>query len=346
MKVAFVGVKRDYGQLAPDYVRMFNKYHLEIPFYYAELGGNEVTVTTTNYTNTWEEFPSGGKFRNEAEQSYVGGHDVHRYDVVVHWRKFFPDLYHKDAINVLHTCDHSYDQRWKHDVLEALRTRKLRKVICYKGWHLNNMACELGLDYLQVRNWLTDELTFGVDPEIYKPAPNKDRYSMLWSSDPGRGMMGAVQLAVALFQRDQRFRLHICHPDYVKVQPIRHPAIVWHGNVNNGPELWKLFNETGILPYTSTFREPSSRAARQAQCAGSLVLYPPNMGTPSEYVRDLDTGVMRLQAGWAEDIIRIVNSADYERITANARAQAISESWQVQADRFNQKFQKMLGEAQ
>jgi hypothetical protein len=344
VKVAFVGVKRDYSQLSTEYVRMFNKYHLEIPFYYAELGGNDVTVTTTNYTGEPELFSSGGSFRNEAEQSYLGGHDHHRYDVIVHWRKFFPELYHKEAINVLHTCDHSYDPKWKQDVIEALQTGKLRKVICYKGWHLNNMAGELGLDPVQVQSWLTDELTFGVDPEIYKPAPNKDRYSMLWSSDPGRGMTGAVQLAVSLFQRDQRFRLHICHPDYVKAQPIRHPAIVWHGNVNNGPELWKLFNETGILPYTSTFREPSSRAARQSQCAGSLTLYPPNMGTPSEYVRDMDTGVMRPMSQWADKIVEIVSGPEYDRITSRAREQALSESWAVQADRFNKKFQTMLGE--
>jgi hypothetical protein len=338
VKVAIVGIKRDYQKLDPDYVRTFNKYHLEIPFYYAELGGNDVTVTTTNYSSATEEFDSGGKFRNEAEQSYMGGHDVHRYDVVVHWRKFFPELYHKDAINVLHTCDHTYPEDWKRDVRAALSSGKLKKVICYKGWHANQVGMELGLDPSQCLNLIETELTFGVDPEIYHPATSKDPYAMLWSSDPGRGLLEAVKLAVKLYARDRRFKLHVCHPDYTKMAPIVHPAIVWHGNVNNGPELWKLFNETGILPYTSTFSEPSSRAARQAQAAGSLVLYPPSMGTPSEYVRDMETGVMRPISQWIDKIVELAGTPEASRICKNAVDQALSESWQVQADRFNLRF--------
>ena len=338
MKVAFVGVKRDYQQLPHDYVRMFNKYHLEIPFYYAELGGNDVTVTTTNYDGPKEVFPSGGSFRNESEGSYLGGHDHHRYDVVVHWRKWFPELYHKDACNVLHTCDHTYPGEWKQSVLEALRSGKLKKVICYKGWHANQVGMELGLSPAECLNWIETELTFGVDPEIYHPSPAKDPHAMLWSSDPGRGLIGAVELAVKLHARDKRFKLHVCHPDYTKMSPVLHPSIVWHGNVNNGPELWKLFNETGILPYTSTFQEPSSRAARQAQAAGSLVLYPPGMGTPSEYVRDMETGVMRPVKQWIDKIVELVGTPEADRICKNAVDLALSESWQVQANRFNERF--------
>jgi hypothetical protein len=338
VKIAFVGVKRDYQKLGAGYVRMFNKYHLEIPFYYAELGGNDVTVTTTNYIGASEEFLSGGKFRNDAELSYMGGHDHHRYDVVVHWRKFFPELYHKDAINVLHTCDHTYPEDWKRDVRAALSSGKLKKIICYKGWHANQVGVELGLDPSQCLNLIETELTFGVDPEIYHPSPSKDPHAMLWSSDPGRGLIGAVQLAVKLHARDRRFKLHVCHPDYTNMSPIVHPSIVWHGNVSNGPELWKLFNETGILPYSSTFQEPSSRAARQAQAAGSLVLYPPGMGTPSEYVRDMETGVMRPVNQWIDKIVELVGTPAASQICRNAVDQAVSESWQVQAERFNQRF--------
>jgi hypothetical protein len=167
---------------------------------------------------------------------------------------------------------------------------------------------------------------------------------MLWSSDPGRGLTGALELAVKLHARDARFKLHVCHPDYAKLSPIRHPAIVWHGNVSNGPALWKLFNETGILPYTSTFTEPSSRAARQAQCAGSLVLYPPNMGTPSEYVQDMNTGITRPVGQWADTILSIADTTESRQICENARAQALSESWSVQAKRFNEKLGKLVGD--
>lgn len=347
MKVAFVGVKRDYSKLDKNYVRFFNKYHLEIPFYYAELGGMDVTVTTTNYTGVHEDFPSGGRFWNEPELSWLGGHEKGRHEVVVHWRDWFEDLYDKKAYNVLHTCDHTYSDEWKQKVRAAVTAGKLKAIICYRGWHAENMARELSQDghrLLEIpKLQIITDLTFGVDPTIYTPAPNKDRRALLWSSDPGRGLMGAVQLAIQLHQRDKRFKLHICHPDYVKPNPIQHPAIVWHGNVPNGPELWKIFNETGVLLYTSTFREPSSRACRQAQAAGSLVCYPPNMGTPSEYIQDMDTGIMRNIPRWSETLLNVLDSPDYDRICNLARKQALSESWEVQAKRFRSKMQELLG---
>lgn len=347
MKVAFVGVKRDYQKLDSKYVRFFNKYHLEIPFYYAELGGMDVTVTTTNYTGAHEGFESGGRFWNEPELSWLGGHEKGRHEVVVHWRDWFEDLYDKKAYNVLHTCDHTYSQEWKQKVRTAIIQKKLKAIICYRGWHAENMERELSSDgfrKLEIPGLqIITDLTFGVDPRIYLPSPTKDRRALLWSSDPGRGLVPAVELAVKLHQRDPRIKLHVCHPDYVKVNPIRHPAIVWHGNVPNGPQLWNLFNETGVLLYPSTFKEPSSRACRQAQCAGSLVLYPPGMGTPSEYIRDMDTGIVRPTTQWADTLLNVLDSPDYERICANARQQALSESWEVQAQRFKETLRKLLG---
>lgn len=344
VKVAFVGVKRDYQKLDQKYVRFFNKYHLEIPFYYAELGGMDVTVTTTNFDGPHEEFPSGGRFRNESESSWGGGHEKGRHEVVVHWRDWFGDLYDKKAYNVLHTCDHTYSLEWTSKVRAALQEGRLQKIICYRGWHAENMATEMGFTPEQKARWIITDLTFGVDPSTYTPSPNKDRYALLWSSDPGRGLLGAVQLGIQLHQADKRFKLHVCHPDYVKVNPIRHPAIIWHGNVPNGPELWKIFNETGILLYPSTFKEPSSRACRQAQSAGSVVLYPPAMGTPSEYIEHGKTGFISHAPSMFGSALRVANCAEeYERISVNARAQAVSESWDVQARRFKETFSKLLG---
>jgi glycosyltransferase involved in cell wall biosynthesis len=273
----------------------------------------------------------------------LGGHEKNRHEVVVHWRDWFEELYDRKAYNVLHTCDHTYPADWKAKVWAAIKSGKLKKIICYRGWHRENMAHEMHMTPEQADDLLLTDLTFGVDPEIYTPSPNKDRRALLWSSDPGRGLMGAIQIAIQVHSRDKRFKLHVCHPDYVKMNPIQHPAIVWHGNVPNGPALWKLFNETGMLIYTSTFREPSSRACRQAQAAGSLVFYPPDMGTPSEYIRNGETGVVRHPSLWAEQILAAPDSTHYDRITRNAVAQARSESWEVQAQRFKETFARLLG---
>ena len=108
-------------------------------------------------------------------------------------------------------------------------------------------------------------------------------------------------------------------------------------------KLWNMFNETGVLLYTSTFKEPSSRAHRQAQAAGSLVMYPPNMGTPSRVITDNETGFMRPIDTWVDTLLKLQQS-DYERICNNARQLAISERWEIAAKRFNNTISKILGE--
>lgn len=343
MKLAFVGVRRPHREFTPEYLRMFSKFHLEIPWYYAELGGNDVTVTTVDLTTVHEEFTSGGRFRNMTEAEWVRGLDG-KPDVVVHWRKWFPEFYLKGSLNVIHTCDHSYSREWKESVWDAFEHRELYGLDCYPTWHQENTFVELEARVPLDR--LLAGFTFGVDTEIYSPMAFENTRHMLWSSDPGRGLNRAIALAIQMHQKDKRYVLHVCHPDYVKHQPVRHPAIVWHGNVPNGPRLWDLFKSCGILPYTSTFREPSSRAFRQAQAAGSLVLYPPDMGSPSRFIRDGVDGFVRNIGEWEHLIVDTVNSyADYDRISAAARAMAESESWTVQAQRFNERIGKIVEES-
>jgi glycosyltransferase involved in cell wall biosynthesis len=343
MKIAFVGITRDYSQLTEDYIRFFNKYHLEIPFYYAELGGNDVTVVTPGYNSNVETFESGGTFKNISELYYNTSHE--KYDVVIHWRKWFDKFYKGDTLNLLHTCDHSYSQEWKNDVLTAFSKNKLYGILCYKTWHQEHLF-DVELNGYIPRDRFIDGMTFGVDTTIYKPSDNSDPRALLWSSDPGRGLMEVIPIAIKLWQRDKRYKLHVCYPDYVKQKPsIQHPSIVVHGNVPNGPKLWKLFSEVGTMPYTSTFREPSSRAFRQAQAAGNLVLYPPDMGTPSRVIEDGTTGFVRPVNDWIRLIFDTIENKElYNRICKAARQQAENENWQVQANRFNERIKKILGE--
>lgn len=163
---------------------------------------------------------------------------------------------------------------------------------------------------------------------------------MLWASDPGRGLNDAIGVALGLFHKDKRYRLNICYPDYARpATKINHPALIWHGSIPNGPKLWDVFNRCGILPYTSSFYEPSSRAHRQAQAAGSLVIYPTNRGTPSELIEDDVTGLVRpLSVNWVDIIDAYVCDGRWKEIGSKARDFAISENWEVQARRFENFF--------
>lgn len=339
MRIAFVGVKRSFKELG-SYVDDFVKYHLEIPYYYARDGQNEVCVvndlSSTDLLHATESFSkSQGKLYFLTEEEYKD--PAVKFDVVFHWRSWQEDLY-KDAINVMLSQDHSYSNEWVNKVREAYEEGKLTGILVFKGWHKKNTQMETGLP----DSALFEDTTFGVDTEVYKPSADKDPYTMLWASDPGRGLQHAITLATVLNSFDRRFKLHICYPDYVKNIPkFDHPSLVNHGNMKNGEELRALFNKAGILPYTSTFPEPSSRVHRQAQAAGSLVLYPPNMGTPSELIENNRTGIVEPIHGWPQRILKLVTSGEWKKIGDAAREFAIGESWTIQAGKFNALIERL-----
>lgn len=342
MKIAFVGVKRKYQELAPEYRNFFTQYHLELPYYYAKYGGNDVWVTTVDYSVkecTPLLFESGGILRHCTEEEYRNSGPDSGFDVIIHWRKWFKELCIPEALNYINCQDHSFSDEWKNTVRTEAAFGNLTGVLCFPTWHKENLAREL--DWKPEWPTLVSGLTLGVDTDTYQPSPSKDPRALLWASDPGRGLYGAVALGIRLWQMDHRYKLHVCYPDYVKdVQKVEHPGIVWHGNVSNGPKLWQLFNETGILPYTSVFKEPSSRAHRQAQAAASLVFYPPNMGTPSHLIQDGVNGIVSDPSSWIDRIVKTVESGEYKKIGEEARYLAIKENWEVQAHRFTQYMQK------
>jgi hypothetical protein len=350
MRIAFVGVKRKYQELSPGYRDMFNKCHLELPYYYARDGRNSVLITTVDYRDTINHRDEDGGivFQPREINSGVLACDneenykkyAPQFDVVIHWRKWFPELYRPEAINVINCQDHSFSDEWKRSVLQAFVEKKLFGILCFPKWHKRNLSQELGPSFPQDR--LLDGVTLGVDTDIYQPSLDKNPYEMIWASDPGRGISSALCLAHELFKVDRRFRLHVCHPDYSSGQRIAHPAVVFHGNIDNGPELWDLFGKTGILPYTSNFMEPSSRAHRQAMAAGSLVLYPPGMGTPSELIENRMTGIVEPIEGWVWSIVDLIQTGEWHRIGDRARKYALSERWAVQAQRFNGLFKDLL----
>jgi hypothetical protein len=324
MKIAFVGVKRKYQELNKGYSYFFDRFHLEIPWYYSYYGENDVTLTTVDQND------NDSVLRHQTEKTFITAKE--KYDVVIHWRKWFPELYVDGAINLLHTCDHSYSSEWKDAVVGAANRKELSGILCYKTWHERQLKQEIPLP----PEMFYSGYTFGVDTNVYDPAENKDPHQMLWASDPGRGLLLATQLAIMMYQFDKEFKLNVCYPDYVNgVSRIKHPAIRYYDNVSNGQVLWSLFNVCGILPYTSTFKEPSSRAYRQAQAAGSLVLYPPNMGTPSEVINNFRDGVVAGIHEWPKLILENVNNGNWKKIGKNARDLAVSEDWKVQATRFN-----------
>ena len=337
MKISFLGVQRRYRELLPGYRDLFNKYHLEVPYYFARDGHNDVVIATEDYEDGGIDFPGGGSVRCAlASRPAPAGTDV-----VIHFRRWcgvIPGS--KSSIHLLMSQDHSFSSDWVDKVTAARRDGRLHGLLCFPTWHRRNTAAELRID--ERDDFLIDGMTFGVDTETYRPGA-LDPKKMLWASDPGRGFWEAFSLSRDLWRTDGDFRLHVCWPDYVR--GVSMPLAPWlsvHKNVQNGPRLWEFFGDCGILPYTSSFREPSSRVCRQAQAAGMVVLYPPAMGSPSELIRHNVDGIVAPINEWPELISGIVR--DHERFTtisAAARQLAISENWEVQAQRFNVRVRAM-----
>lgn len=340
LKVAFVGVKRKYQDMPEGYRDAFTRFHLEIPWYYAR-GDMEVTVTTVDHSGYIDSLDTGGQFLFYVREDEFRKSD-YKWDVVVHWRKWFPELYRPEAINVMMSQDHSFSKEWQDSARDAFLKKELYGIMCFPTWHKKNTLHECP--------WLTEDrviegLHFGVDTDIYAPSSDKNPYDMLWASDPGRGLDRAIRVAMQLHAMDRRFKLHVCYPDYCRRPDVpKHSALVDHGQVPNGVHLRRLFNCCGVMPYTSTFPEPSSRSHRQAMAAESLVLYPQNMGTPSFLIKHMETGVVSDCGEWPRTIIRLVSSGQWAVIGKAAREYAISESWAVQADRFVRYFEKAIEE--
>lgn len=375
MRVAFVGIKRPFLPI-PDEIGItretFVQYHLEIPYYYGMAGDNHCFVSTVDFghsdpatspdeSNDIEEHPSAhfdydwGNYERgtylvreewiKARNGRVGWGSM---DVVVHWRSWQQWAYDAcpRALHLMQTCDHSYSPEWIATTKRALVTGQLARLICFDTWHVRNTMRELDVGWDAV---LTN-LHLGVDTVTYRPL-EKDPFQLLWASDPGRGLAGCLEVFDHLYRRDRRYHLHITYPDYVKQKvSVSHPAIHVHHNMRNGQELWDLFATSAFVPYTCVFPEPSSRVHRQAQAAGCCLLYPPDMGSPSELIISGRTGIIMRNTdgkptsyeGWAKVIDDFRSSGDSAMIGREARLFALTEDWGVQAERFNMVCREML----
>lgn len=344
LHVAFVGMKRAPSSVPEGYWSTFVRYHLELPWYYARYSNCRIHLTTVEpvvYSENFEEDGNGtisclteGQYSNPF---YKETH--HPYDLVVHWRKWHDELYFPGARNVILSQDHSYSPDWLAQVAMASAEGRLDGILVFPSWHKRRVADELA--DLVPASRLYEGLTLGVDVHVYHPK-DKDPFHLLWASDPGRGLDRLIMPFLQLRRKDPRFHLTVTYPDYVRPESLapfysflRQPGVTHLPGLRNGPELWDLFNRSSFLPYSSTFPEPSSRCHRQAQAAGSVVLYPPGMGTPSELIRNKETGLILQLHDWPDAIMQAVNQPEqYRRISANARKLAESESWEVQAKRF------------
>jgi len=343
MRVAFVGVKRSPSDMPAGYWPTFVRYHLELPWYYARHARIDVDLVHPEPIAYSEDFSAlgGGSIRCITEASY---RDVVKdsYDVVVHWRRWFDELYDPLSRNVLLSQDHSYGDDWKRPVSRAFLDGQLDGILVFPTWHREQLGREMRGVIPESR--LYEGLTLGVDTEVYHPKA-KDPHHLLWASDPGRGLEALINPFLRLWRMDQRFHLTVTYPDYVRPESVTrfqpffsHPGVRHMPGLRNGPLLWDLFNGAGVLPYSSTFLEPSSRCHRQAMAAGSLVLYPPSMGSPSRLIEDGLTGIVADPSVWPEAISRLVSSGQWEDFGHNARSFALTESWAVQAQRFHRFF--------
>lgn len=321
----------------------FVRYHLELPYYYAAHAPISVDIVHPEPISYHERFESGGSVQCITEDEYLDQPSA-QYDVIVHWRRWFGGLYDQLTRNVILSQDHSYGQEWKEEVRASFEAGHLDGILVFPTWHKDNTAHELKGIVPHTR--LYEGLTLGVDTDVYQPV-GKDPYQLLWASDPGRGLDALINPFLRLWAKDRRYRLTVTYPDYVKPESIarfssflKHPGVRHLPGLRNGTQLWDLFNSSGILPYSSTFPEPSSRCHRQAMAAGSLVLYPPHMGSPSQLIEDGLTGVVADPYLWPDVIHSLVSSGRWQDFGHNARTFALGENWAVQAKRFHDFFCK------
>lgn len=352
MRVAFVGMGRDRSTINAGYLYNFVRFHLELPFYYSQHPEMDVTLTFPGHLHNspiQEKELDHFDTREDCEQlSLVSEIDFLKhhldYDIVVHWRKWFDHLYRPEAKNVILSQDHSYGAEWLRDVHRANDEKKLDGILVFPTWHKENTRREVGSDIT-----LIDGLTLGVDTSVYYRDETQDPFQLLWASDPGRGLDTLIPIFLQLRAIDNRFQLNVTWPDYVTAQTIERyktafkhqQGINWIGQIPNDEKLHALFRRCGVLPYSSTFKEPSSRCHRQSMACGALVLYPPEMGTPSELIMTDNCGIVTDPRTWARSIYNLtVVGAGWKHYGEKAISVASSEDWSVQAERFYETFRR------
>lgn len=346
--LAFVGIKKKFSSIENELqisVSDFVRYHLELPWYYSLYGKNKVFITTVDQKDQCL-LPN-----SSVDVTLVNETDLSKcaVDVVIHWRSWqqwaFDSL--PNSLHLLQTQDHSFSNEWINNVTKAIREKALSHIIAFETWHANNTHLEIqSIEKNFDRSSILTKLHLGVDTTIYKPK-EKDPYKLLWASDPGRGLQKCIEVFSILYRLDKRYKLHVLCPDYARnpFSGINHPGIVTHNNIRNSPELWDMFNTSTYIPYTSTFMEPSSRVHRQGQAAGCCVIYPENMGTPSELIVHCVNGVIMNECSkpvdWANMILSL-NGDNSKSIGKSSRMFALTEDWSVQAVRFNNVCSELL----
>jgi glycosyltransferase involved in cell wall biosynthesis len=342
-------MRRNPSDMPADYWPNFVRYHLELPWYYARSTDCRVHLTTTEPVEYSENFQEsgGGTISTLTEGQFNSPFfkEEHQpYDLVIHWRKWYDELYTLGARNVIVLQDHTYSDQWKSDVARAYNAGKLDGLMVFPLWHKENVIREL--EGIIPPERMYEGLSLAVDTDVYCPE-EKDPYSLLWASDPGRGLSSLIEPFMRLWQKDRRFKLTVTYPDYVTSQALgqyssflRHPGVKNLGCIPNGPQLRSLFNTAAVLPYTSVFREPFGRCPMQALSAGSLVLYPPDMGTPSRLIENGVSGFVEPIERWPELIASTVTSDRMKLIGDGARRLALANDWRVQAQRFYEFFMK------
>lgn len=333
LNIAFVGMGRDPRTLPKNYLYNFIRYHLELPYYYQRYADINVSLTFNHELDDYLEDQEDCErlfLYTEREFSALKEH----FDVVIHWRKWNEQCYREEAVNLILSQDHSYGNEWKKNVWFARDQGKLTGILVFPEWHKKNTDREL-----EGRVPLFEGVTLGVDTEIFYPG-DRDPYKLLWASDPGRGLQELIPVFLEL-RRYASYQLFITWPDYVQKESLvrynsffKLPGVNVIGQIPNDENLWKLFRDCGTLPYTSTFPEPSSRCHRQAMACGALVLYPENMGTPSDLLSKSGAGVVANPSTWAQKIYNLHKDDSWYSIANKAVDIAVSENWEVQAKRF------------
>ncbi len=150
----------------------------------------------------------------------------------------------------------------------------------------------------------------GIHPGNLGPF-SKKRKTILFASNPARGLKPLVKIFSNLIKKDPEFVLHACVPERArgykfKTEPNsllsrllrrrdpKNSLLYNYGACDNlcyhsylppyQQEHWQLFKMCEYLVYPSTFTEPSSRVVTHARGAGCVILYPPDMGSPSDFL--------------------------------------------------------------
>jgi len=352
----------------------FLQYQLEPIYYLHTLGGHDVTIINNNTTASingfqfyrFEDFPRGSydllAFWRKITSS---GKNILKKTEYKLSTLYLCDFGYENNKDTYQTIQNFLETNPNHYLSPYTEKTIFRWNMSPRFWHRDYICSIFDITTDRLLPFPKD----GIHPEnlgYFQKTPK----TVLFASSPSRGLKQLFQIFSILVKKDPKFELHVCVPERAKRFKFEH--IPFHKKIwrfkkdkndlasiyNFAPcqnlhyhsymppytkEHWDLFKKCEYLVYPSVFTEPSSRVTTHARGAGCVILYPPNMGSPSDFLTHQVDAIIASPKKMVEEILYLEKHPEAKsKLITNSISAASHYTFEKQVENFTNYLKNVI----